>query len=543
MRAYSFTAVLVLSLLLMLSMHTWAFDPEDRVKDVMILSTTPDYDPVRYESAMITADVWRELGMDVTVRPLDFHRLIADTRDEPYDFDAFTLGWSGRIERLDPDMFLYSLFHSSQAMPGGNNRYGFMHDEYDRLVEQQRTEMDIDARQQLVYEAQDILAEEIPKLTLFFRDEIQAYNHENFEGFLVMPGEGINNEWTPMKIEPLGDQRMLRIASTEDLDTLNPLAATTVWDWKNLRLIYDKLVRISPEIEPLPWAAESWEITDDVVIDVTLRPDMKFHDGYPVRTEDVSFTFNYMMEWGVPYFDAFLGPLESVEAVDESVIRFTLKEPYAPFLTNTLGQIPILPEHIWENVVEDYDLDHPEQWDNPTAIGSGPFAFNYWRRGEELRMDTFEDYFEPASIDGILHIVYGHAEAVLGALEMNQADMNAWRFEPLHIAEVERMDHMTVTEAPDIGFYYLGFNLRRPPFSDKAFREAISYAVDYELIIEALLQGYGQAGAAGMVIAPGNEFWNNPDLPRQFLDVDEARYRLEEAGYRWDDDGYMYYPE
>jgi peptide/nickel transport system substrate-binding protein len=63
-----------------------------------------------------------------------------------------------------------------------------------------------------------------------------------------MSGEAIYNEWTPYEVSPLTDDRMLTIGTPEEPDTINPIASTSVWGWKFMRMYYDKLVRLTPEV-------------------------------------------------------------------------------------------------------------------------------------------------------------------------------------------------------------------------------------------------------------------------------------------------------
>src|SRR5699024_1365598 len=194
---------------------------------------------------------------------------------------------------------------------------------------------------------------------------------------LVMPGEGIFSEWMPVSAIPLTDDKQLRIGSAQDIDTLNPVTANSVYDWRNLRLVYDKLVRLSPEMEPVPAAATDWDVIDETTVEFTLRKGMVFHDGEKVDAEDIIFSFDCMDKWNDGYLQSFLDPIKEVEIMDQYNVRFHLEEPYAPLLTAALTQIPILPKHIWENIEGD-PTDHP----NLDPIGSGPFVFDYWRRGE-----------------------------------------------------------------------------------------------------------------------------------------------------------------
>ncbi|MHA6253125.1 ABC transporter substrate-binding protein [Oceanobacillus sp. CAU 1775] len=545
--------VLGVLILMLLAACTEDDEPEDEsdetaehgelVPEIRIFSSLPEANQVNYEAAKMVTEEWEALGLEVNNSPTEFNTLIDILYSDEQDFDAYTVGWGGRVDRIDPDMFIHSIFHSMNAIPGGNNTTGFINDEYDEIADAQRVALDPNERQQLVLDAQEILADEAPLLTLYFRSLFHAYNNERFTDMTMMAGEGIFNEWMPMRATPLdSSDAMLRIGSQFDLNTINPLGANSTYEWRNLRLIYDKLVRLSPEAEPLPAAAASWEVVDDLTLDVTIRDGMTFHDGEPVTAEDVAFSYNYFMDWEVGYFLSFLNPLDTVEVTEDNVVRFTTKEPYAPLVNVTLAQIPIIPKHIWENLVEDEGLAHPSEFTNEAAIGSGPFKLENWNRGIELRTATHEGHYENPKIDGYIYSIYAQDEGIMTDLETGALDTNAEQFIPAHINRAEGQAHLNVVEAGDIGYQYLSFNMRKPPFDDYAFRRAISHTVDYDTILDAHLQGYGVRGGAGLVIAPENEFWHNANVDRPDFDPDQARAVLEEAGYTWDDDGRLRFP-
>jgi len=506
------------------------------VPEIELITTTEAYDPIRYETAFMVAEGWEGLGFQVNVRPMEFSTIL-DRFYHEQDFDATILGWSGRVERLDPQHFLGTL-HGDQADLGANNPGGYVNPDYDNLFEAQMREFDVDARRAMVLEMQAIAAKEAPLDVLYYRDEVNAYNHERFSNFVVMAGEAIYNEWTPLQVEPLTEKTVLTIGTPQEPDTINPLASTSVWGWKFMRLYYDKLVRLSPDIEPVPWAAEELIPVDDVTLDVIVRSGMLFHDGEPVTVEDVQFTFEYYIEKDFAYFRPFFAPIESVEIVDENTVRFHLKEPFAPLVTVTLSQLPILPKHVWADIENPADLT-PDQI--PT-VGSGPFVFDRYDRGEYKRIVTFEDHFsaEDIKIDAVEYRVYADSEGVFTGLITGEIDMTAWRLEPGQIPLAEREEHITVVSVPDFGYYHLTYNLRREPFDDVAVRQALAHLVDKDTIITVLLEGRGEPGTS--VIAPINAFWHNPDVVRYPYDPERAREILEEAGYRWDDEGRILFP-
>lgn len=509
--------------------------------EVAIIS--PEENPSLYEASLILADTWEELGLTVSVTPRPFHVHNVTTREEPWPFNVMFFGWGSRPERLDPNTFLFMPFHSSQAVSGGENRIGFINPEYDDLVDQQAITMDMDARRELVFQAQEILAEEAVMNVIWFADARNVYNQSRFGGFITMPGEAINNEWNPMLVEPLTDNRILRIAETEEPDQMNPLAFTSTAGVMFARNIFDRLARIGPDGQPRPHMAESWDVVSDTMIDIQLRSDLQWHDGVDVTAEDVVFTFNYLKEWPVPFFNPWIDPISSVEATGPLTVRFELHEPFAPFFAGTLGQLFIIPKHIWEDLPESAGLDHPDQWDDDrAAIGSGPFRLTHWRRGEEALLTRNDDYFMKPNVEGLLYIFYASADAIVGALELGQADMHRPLLDPGQVTRLEALDDLVVESAPSVGFQYFAFNIRQPPFDDPALRQAFMHSVDYGLLIDTLLQGHGVAGGPGKVFTPVNTTFDNPNINVPAFSVEEARRLIEQAGYQYDNQGKLHYP-
>ncbi len=509
----------------------------EKVPAIELITTTEAYDPIRYETAFLIADSWKQLGLDVNVRPMEFSTILQRFYNEQ-DFDMVILGWSGRVERLDPQHFLGTL-HSGQSTLGGNNPGGYNNPEYDALFDAQQAEFDVQERRELVLKAQKIAMADQPVDILFYRDEVVAYNSARFANPVVMAGEAFYNEWMPYSIKPLGDKKILTIATQQEPDTINPLASTSVWGWKFMRMVYDKLVRLSPNIEPLPSAAESFHDVDETTVEVVLRKGMTFHDGKPVTAEDVKFSYDYFISNDFPYFRPFLSVLESTEIVGEDRLRFNLKSPFAPFITVTLTQIPILPKHLWEGI-EEPDQLAPEAI--PT-VGSGPFVFDRYERGQYKRILKFADHYmaEEMEIEGMDYMIYADAEGVLTGLLTGQADMSAWRLEPGQIPLAEQNPDITVVAVPDFGYYHSTYNLRRAPFDDRDFRRAVAHAVNKGTIIDVLLSGRGEPGNS--VIAPVNGFWHNPDVEIFDFDLEKAKSLLKEAGYTWDEAGKLHFPK
>jgi peptide/nickel transport system substrate-binding protein len=521
-------------------------DPSEKVQSVVVLAPSAGYDVRRWEATLLMTTAWKDLGFDVDLQGFaDFGTLTDKYSVEPFDWDAYVSGYVGRPSRLDPDELLYRPWHSSGIGEGGANASAYINPEYDQVVEAQRTALDQEKRREYVYQAQEILAQDIPEITLLHRREVHAYNQADFDNWTPMIGRGVWNVWNLLGVEPKTDKRVLTVAWATDIPTTNPLALDNAIE--SLQLTYDTLARIGTDGVPIPWAAESWNVVDDTTVDVTIRDGMNFHDGEPVTAEDVKFSFDFIKEYGTaPFFASALSPIQSVDLVDERNLRFHLVEPFAPLFFNTFTYIYILPKHIWENVTEREGVESPDLWENPQPVGSGPFQLMYHRRGEEIYLEAYKDHFSPPKIDGIRIVHYANVDAIFGAMVTGAADMSDVSITALQIPEAEAAPNLGVADVRDFGVFYMAFNFRRPPFNDLAVRQAIAHTLDHQTVVQAVLGGYGEPGQG--MIAPAIEYWHNPKW-EEWLNTDYkfdtrlARQMLADAGYRWDESGKLYYPE
>jgi peptide/nickel transport system substrate-binding protein len=313
-------------------------------------------------------------------------------------------------------------------------------------------------------------------------------------------------------------------------------------------------VRISPEATIEPWAAESYEAVDDQTIEATLREGMTFHDGEPVTAEDVKFSYDYIKEWEVGFFLSPLSALDSVELVDDMTVRFHLTAPSAVFPHVAMSQVPILPKHVWQNVVKDNDLNHPAEWKDLDPTGSGPYVLESYAANEGIEYSRFEDYWAgPAASEKFLVKNLADSQAILrdmqdGAIYFHQIDTllaNA-------VDQAREDDRFTVLEQPGTTVRFTAFVMGEDtdsPFRDYHLRHAVSHLWDYDTIVNVITGGDSVAGTG--TISPGNETWHNADIPREevegphwpTMNLELARTILEDAGYRWDDEGRLHYPE
>ena len=514
--------------------------PGAKVDAMKITTATATFDPVRPEAARVIAAAFQSIGWDVTANPIDYNQNVQKVIME-HDYDMWLVMLSGASLRIDPNIFIYKKHFSGEYKKGGWNWEGLNVPELDALAEAQQKEMDVAKRQEIVYKAQELIKQNQSMSVLVNVEMTNAYRSDRIKNVVPMMGEGIGSFWTDINMEVVKGDGYVRTGINAAMKNINPVAATDHLEFMELRMIYDRLFRIAPTGKAEPWAAESYRIVDPTTIELTLRQGMKFHDGKEVTAEDVKFTLEYHNKWKAPFFVESLKNLESVSTTGKYGLRLKLKAPYAPFIPNLLGAIFIIPKHIWQDIPDKVDVADPLNYPNEKPIGSGPFKFDYWDRGRELKVSAFKEHFSAPKVDGIIRIVYGSHDAMAAAIEKGECDRTRYIMKPSLLMDLKKVKNVVAKGYPNHGFYTLSYHTRRPPLDDPAFRRAIDLVIPRELMIEAILSGFGAPG--GSVIAPTNAFWHNPAIKTGEENFNKAKEILTEAGYWWDKKGKLHYPK
>ncbi|WP_084863606.1 ABC transporter substrate-binding protein [Salibaculum halophilum] len=321
---------------------------------------------------------------------------------------------------------------------------------------------------------------------------------------------------------------VLIVGQIAEPKALDPAAVTAVNDFRILMNVFDGLVRYKDgTLEVEPALATDWTISDDgTVYTFNLREGVTFHDGTPFNAEAVVFNFERMLNEDHPYHDTgpfplafFFSAVESVEALDDTTVEFTLNAPYAPFLSNLAYPTGLI---VSPASVEDHG---EEVGRNP--VGTGPFTFVEWRSNEAVVVEGNPDYWDGAP--GLEAVVFRPitdantrtAEMLAGGIDLMV------EVPPVALSEFEG-DGFTVHEQAGPHVWFLILNAKEGPFVDKRVRQAANYAVNKEAIVNDVLEGTAEV-AAGPT-PPAFAWAHNPDLEPYPYDPDRARELLDEAG-------------
>lgn len=273
---------------------------------------------------------------------------------------------------------------------------------------------------------------------------------------------------------------------------------------------------------------------------------MKWHDGQPLTVDDVVFSFQAPMGKMAPMYKPFVANIASVEKVGENQVQFKLKQPSAAFLTTSLAKVNLIPKHIWGPILKELEAKgvNAEKYQEKTPIGSGPFRFVHWKQGEEVILEANPNHFMAPKMRRWIVRVTSNQEAALGMLQNGEINfLSSYNGDPALLADkVKANPNLKMVAAIDMGSRFVGLNNRRPPFKDKAFRQALQYVINRQTIVDMIYKGYAVPSHA--IISPALDFWYNKDLDSMYpYNPDKAKEILKQAGYEWDAQGHLLYPK
>jgi peptide/nickel transport system substrate-binding protein len=296
------------------------------------------------------------------------------------------------------------------------------------------------------------------------------------------------------------------------------------------RLLADSLIDHDAAMRVVPRLARSWEFSSDGrVLTFHLHPGVRFHDGQPLTSGDVAFTYERIVDpasKAVGRIDPFL-PVEKVETPDPMTVRVTYREPYAPALRS--WEVPILPAHRYRGV------DFTAAPENRAPIGSGPFRFVAWEAGRRIVLQANLDYWggRPA-LDGFVFQIIPSSETVVQALlagEVDYARIGPAQWQSLSQDPAFQRRFRAVQYVP-LFFNYIAWrgDGSNPYFADADVRRAMTLALDRDGYVRTVLHGVGKVIRSPFedLLPPGGTTTTPP------FDPGAAASLLDGAGWRLD---------
>ena len=303
------------------------------------------------------------------------------------------------------------------------------------------------------------------------------------------------------------------------------------------------LVTFTPELNIAPCLAEDWEIAaDGKSIVFHLVNNATWHDGLPVTAEDVAFSLEYWKKnqlYAQGYwYDSYL---DHVDVIDDYTVEVVFKEPVAvASLITELATTSIIPEHVWSKV------DAPRDYDGDDGmIGCGPFVFEKYDADAQVAyLKADPNYFAgKPSVDRIEWRYFRTLDSLLLALKNGEIDAMLDYYNPVPGSYAAGLGaDVELGTVSDVGVpLHLVFGFRQYPTNQSEFREAVSYAIDCQTLVDAISAGYGTVPEKGYS-SPALPGYRS-DLPKLEYDPDKAKEILDDAGFKdLDGDGFRESP-
>lgn len=325
------------------------------------------------------------------------------------------------------------------------------------------------------------------------------------------------------------DSDLLVLAKAADPQTLDPAQTMDNNDWTVTYPLYQRLVRydVTEDGKGLTSVvgelASSWSAsTDGTVWTFDLASGHAFSDGAAVDAAAVEYSFNRLMDLGRGPSEAFPAGMK-VEATGDMQVTFTLEQPFAPFLytlaNNGAG--------IVNPAVDGKGGDHGTEWLSGNSAGSGAYMLTGWERGQSLVLEPNPHYGGAApSIEKVRVDII--AEASARRLKLEAGDVHI--AESLPVDQLDALDGaagIDVQNYPSLKVTYLYLNNKVAPLDNVDVRRAISNAVDYQGIIDGILDGNG-VQMRGPI--PEGMWGQNKDAIQYSYDLEAAKKALSMAG-------------
>lgn len=325
----------------------------------------------------------------------------------------------------------------------------------------------------------------------------------------------------------------LILASIGEPSNLIPALSTDSASHEVSNFLYTSLLEYDKNYNIIPLAAETFEVLDDGrLFKFKLREDILWQDGEALTADDVTFTYELMIDPNTPtaYASDYLNVVEYKQTGKYSLeVRY--KTPFARAPLTWMRAI--LPKHILENE----DITRTSFARNP--VGAGPFKLKTWNSGSSLILEANDSYFKGRPyLDEIVYRIIPDVTTIFLEAKAGQVDyLGLTTQQYLRQTDgAEWSQNWSKFKYLANGYTYIGFNLSHPFFSNSKIRKALSYATDREALIKGALFGLGKPTTGPY--KPETWVYNTALAPYEY-DPEMAKKIFAEEGWRAGEDGIL----
>ena len=319
------------------------------------------------------------------------------------------------------------------------------------------------------------------------------------------------------------DGGILRCVTPQSCSSLDPITGKSGYDHAFLYPIFDTLVSFDAEtMKPIPGLARAWEYVDLRTLKLTLQENVLFHDGTPFDAEAVRFNLERSRTSDRSNIRGDFATVDSIEVTGSNEITLRLNRPDAslPLVLSDRAGMMVSPTAI-EKLGEETNL-------NP--VGTGQMRFVSWAQSDEVVYERNDRYWREGLplIQGLRIKTITDVATALRSTVSGQADI-AYGLSELQIKLIERYEQIEARITSSLRLVYIYLNYARPPFDDKRIRQALNYAIDREVLNQALSVGLGEPTST---ILPKSHWASDPEAASYYsYNPEKAKQLLAEAGY------------
>ncbi|WP_409273745.1 ABC transporter substrate-binding protein [Neobacillus sp. SCS-31] len=296
-------------------------------------------------------------------------------------------------------------------------------------------------------------------------------------------------------------------------------------------MMFDALVTTDIKNNIIPSLATSWKIENNTKkFTLNLRKDVKFHDGKPLTADDVVFTYQMLgHKDSINPYKGTIAMIDKVSAKDKYTVVFDLKDP-SPLFLNAIT-FAIIPKHKFPNGVKSFNDSSFHR--NP--VGSGPFKFKEWKTAQRVVLVANKDYWNGRPyMDQITMKILPDANVEVVNLLKYQVDF-VESVNPKSVATVQKNKNLKIVKYDQGRYDYIGLNQKDPLFADMKVRQALSFGLNRQAIVNTVLLKNAQLASGP--IHPLEAPYNKNVKPLAY-DVKKANDLLDDAGWKMGSSGY-----
>ena len=517
--------------------------------NMVAMSGLPNAGAMEQSSGYVGDLLTEEFGVDTSVEVKDAGTFFADLFNNARTQNFHVNLNPPFLRFLDPHPVMVPYVATAAGADGGSNDTQYASCDYSNAVMEQVGIGDPEERQQKVNEALSIASEDVMQISLLSGVSLSAWRTDQVE-FPDAGVVGINDRNIPAMHNwtPVGDNEDLIIGQTPgNIDAVEFWQSVYSIGWT--QNVYSGLTYYDENQEIQAGLATDWERNEDATqYTFTLREGATFHDGTPITSEDVKWTYEWLQENNAQIPDVNSWPYDTIETPDDQTVVVNMSESNAAWFN---AHVPLWGIFKKEQFVEAGAEENPLDLDlEPEEVaGSGPYQIASFSPEELLDLEPYEDHWidvpgnlvfqgfadfnamRRALIDGSINLMINASVSAIDQIQQQIPDVS-------EVSEQPSFNDWFVSPAMDYG-----------PTKFREFRLALSQAIDRQFIGELFYQGRGATPTYSAVIGENHPWFpENPDevltqiAPSATGDIETAKQTLSDAGWGWDDQGRLHYP-